>query len=146
MKRLSSNIIYFVAFGFPVIIIPFIFFDFSEDATFLSVLFYVFLLACLCYTTYISFNSKRIYYRDNTLFLFDLFTKKRSILRKNRLKGVDRVIATDPTFYKITYVDYNNKIRYVYFMRNHLLPGAGDIINKLNSPERIIEYSDTFVG
>ncbi len=76
-------------------------------------------------------RSKRVYYKDSSLYIYNLFSRNFIIVNKDNC-SVERFLFYDPNIWKITYYNENKDAKYVYFIRNLLCDDFNDIIDKLN--------------
>jgi hypothetical protein len=130
MKRLSSYAIYLFIVGGPILIIYQIISDRLEfprtpigpDCGF---------LAFLIYLIFVALNTKRVIYKNSSIYLYNLFSNKFSIIYKEKIGSIKRLITFDPTSYKLLYYDDENNAKYIYFMRNFFLDDFNNIIDEL---------------
>ena len=133
MDRLSSFAIYLIIGGmllFPVVVITdnvdFILKP-TAGTAFISILF----LGLGVWFVFFINRSKRVYYKDSSLYIYNLFSRNFIIVNKDNC-SVERFLFYDPNIWKITYYNENKDAKYVYFIRNLLCDDFNDIIDKLN--------------
>ena len=135
MKRLYSYLTY-VSVG--LLPLAFIFFTISMNRHFKLTITYllsndlivlIFLLAII----YSYIKVKRVYIKNASLYIYNIFSNKHVIVNKQNLVSIGRFLPLDPLSYKISYVDENNKIRTAYFIKNLFILNMSDAIVDLGS-------------
>src|SRR6185437_6130405 len=132
MIRLSSYSVYLWTFIAPVFFIGLINFIITNND---SIYFALFFLPVLTYWGYLIYQSRRIYYKDGELYLYNLFSKKFVVVKKDKFGSIDKSntsLLGNTGTYKLTYYDDENNAKYVFFSINNFIDNAEEIINKLN--------------
>ncbi|MGZ3755583.1 MAG: hypothetical protein ACXVAY_08095 [Mucilaginibacter sp.] len=75
---------------------------------------------------------KKVYYERGSIYIYNIFSKNQTIVHKEDIGGINKLMFYDPRFYKIVFYDENKDAKYVYFQRNWLLNDFSDIIDKFN--------------
>jgi hypothetical protein len=129
MKRLSSYFIYLFIVVMPLGIIPLIISDgFTRD----DMQGYCIYLSLIIFLIFVTYHSKRVFYKNSSIYLYNLFSNKFSIINKEKIGGIDRLISYDPNSYKLLYYDDENNVKYIYFIRNNSLGDFSNIIDEIN--------------
>ena len=89
-----------------------------------------FVLALVSYWMFIVSRSKRVYYKETSLYIYDLFSSKVIVLTKAEIGGIFKLTPLSG-FYKIVFYDDNNNAKSIYFSQNQWLSGFSDIIDEL---------------
>jgi hypothetical protein len=133
MNRLSSYSIY-AFFCFPVLPIAVIYYNYSDILKVNSngVFSTVFCLAAISYFSFFLSRSKRVFYENTSLYVYNLFSEKKIVLNKANVGGIGKYMFLTPLIWKILYYDENNNAKYVYFIRNALCPNFDDIVEQFN--------------
>ncbi|MBS1530591.1 MAG: hypothetical protein JSU01_09810 [Bacteroidetes bacterium] len=136
LKRLSSYIVYLI-FAMPLVVIigaPFavMYEGMPWAATFIFVL-------PLGFWGYFISKSKRVYYQDNSLYAYDLFSNNHRVITKDQLGSIERWSMVNDLIsqrlsnaYRILYYDENNNDKKIYFYGNWFLSDFNTIIDQLN--------------
>lgn len=133
MKKLYSYLMYV---WFIVSPIGFIFFAISINRHyeftikyFLSNDLIVVILLFLIFYTYIKY--KRVYLKNSSLYIYNLFSNKYAVVTKQNLVSIGRFIPFEPFSYKISYIDENNNTKTIYFMKNLFIFNMQEALNDL---------------
>lgn len=138
MKRLSSDSVYFSAFGFPFII-AFAVIAFwtnisnPKESIGSTIFIFIIFLSFISFAFYLSvIKSKRIFYSESSIYAYNLFSKKFIHITKDELRYVGRFFFFDPRFWKIVYYDQNGNLKSIYFIKSMLLDDFDEIVDELN--------------
>ncbi|MDP9076551.1 MAG: hypothetical protein M3O71_03930 [Bacteroidota bacterium] len=74
---------------------------------------------------------KKVYYERGSIYIYNLFSNTPTIVHKEDIGGIDKLMFYDPRFYRIIFYNENKDAEFVYFQRNWLLDDFGDIVDKL---------------
>jgi len=132
MKRLYSySGLYDAIFGVPIfclgIIILFCIFAIDQIG-----------IACIpvvpgmLFWLFVFRRSKKVYYERGSLYIYDIFSSIPTIVHKDNIGSIDRVLFYDPRLFNLVFYDENKDAKYVYFSRNWFLSDFSEIIDKLN--------------
>lgn len=98
--------------------------------------YFMLLLLPLSFWAYIVYQSKRIYYKESELYLFNLFSNKVEVVKKDQGISIEKrsmSLFRDTGTYKLTYWVINDKVKAIWFAVNGFLDNPDEIINKINS-------------
>jgi F0F1-type ATP synthase assembly protein I len=73
-----------------------------------------------------------VFYKDSTLYIYDLFSSKTILLNKDIVGGLSSYLPLSVFIYKIVYYDANNNAKYIYFIKNFLCSDFDAIIDEFN--------------
>ena len=136
MKKLYSYLIYA---GLVLSPLFFVFFAIDMNRHFEFTFQYfmtndLILVIVLVAYSYCLLKYKRVYLKDSSsLYIYNLFTNKYTIVTYQNLVSISRFIPLDPFNYKIVYVDSNNKNRTVFFWKDLLIFNFSSILDKMKS-------------
>ena len=133
MKKLYSYLTYVSLGLFPFL---FIFLIVSMNRQFKFTLAYflsndLILVILLITFIFIYIKFKRVYLKNSSLYIYDLFSNKHDIVTKQNLIGIGRFIPFNPFGYKISFVDDNGRTKTVYFIRNLFIFNMNDALRNL---------------
>jgi hypothetical protein len=77
-------------------------------------------------------RCKRVYYDRSSLYVYEPFSKKQTIVSKDNIGSINKILSYDPRFYKIVYYDDNRDTHYIYFQRNWFLSDFENIVDKID--------------
>ncbi|HEY9001145.1 MAG TPA: hypothetical protein VIM89_07320 [Mucilaginibacter sp.] len=118
-------------FGGPIFSLVVIVFM-CTDSSGSSMVFLVPVLPMMLYWLFTFRHWKKIYYENESLYIYNVFSKEPIVVQKENIGGINKVIFYNPNFYKLVYYDENKDAKYVYFYRNGALDDFSDLIDKIN--------------
>jgi hypothetical protein len=135
MRKLYSYLTYLGLLAFPLFFIFFAIdmnrhFEFTFHYFLMNDLILVIILAA-CAFAY--FKYKRVYLKNSSLYIYNLFSDKLTVITYQNLVSMGRFIPLDPFNYKIVYVDTNNKTKTVFFFKNVLIFDLSSLLDEIKS-------------
>lgn len=135
MTRLSSYSVYILVFIIPAAVIGIIV-SVITDRSNSSPVFYAIFLLPLSVWAYIIYQSKRIYYDGTDLYLYNLFSGKAEVVKKDQAATIEKRNLSfwrDTGTYKLTYWASSDRVKSVWFSMNNFLDNPDEIIEQINS-------------
>ncbi len=133
MVRLYSYSVYLVIFIIPAFFVVVATLSYGEPNELIYILFY---LPIFAFWVYIIYQSKRIYYKGSELYLFNLFSNKVVVVKKDQAASIEKrsfSFFRDTGTYKLTYWVSNDKVETIWFAVNGFLDDHDEIMDKINS-------------
>jgi len=131
MKRLSSYAIYlFVPSPFAPIFILIESWELVIKGDGDSLLGLILFCFFAIYFIYVLSKSKRVFYKDGSLYVYGLFSNKMKILTKENVGGIETFFPFSPLIWRIVYYNENKNRKVIFFIRNAFCGNFAEIVDE----------------
>jgi hypothetical protein len=131
MKRLSSYAIYiYVLVPLAPIFVLIESWDSIRKGEGDSILAVIVTFSFAIYFIYVLSRSKRVFYKEGNLYVYELFSNKMKILSKDNIGVIETFFPFSPFIWRIVYYNENMDRKVIFLIRNALCDNFDDIVEE----------------
>lgn len=82
------------------------------------------------YFIYVLSRSKRVFYKEGNLYVYELFSNKMKILSKDNIGVIETFFPFSPFIWRIVYYNENMDRKVIFLIRNALCDNFDDIVEE----------------